>query len=320
MPELDPLRPLWERPPGRDAGERDARRRAVRAGIPRLAATSAASLEDASAVAPGAAIGQGWPVSQATPGMEEVEPRLERRPGAAAPGTTSSSPGGAVAARAPLPRWAELRTPVRSFHVHDPVEPVRIDITSEPQRGPRWSAPVRLRVRAAAGTPPAPRSCGGPGSSASGCCSRPGARTRSRRRPGRRSGRGPAGRRRGHLGQPATPAAGSRTGPLRRPGPARLALPLAIGGRRDRCGAPGLCPAPSLAARLAELPGADPAGPRAGPFGALTSLVPGTLPVGAGPGDTLVYHCLDLSQPVAQGLAADEALLIEAQGGGQAHD
>ena len=50
------------------------------------------------------------------------------------------------------------------------------------------------------------------------------------------------------------------------------------------CGATGLCPAPAAATRLSDLPGADPAGPRAGPFGALTSLVPGTLPVGAGPG------------------------------------
>ena len=78
----------------------------------------------------------------------------------------------------------------------------------------------------------------------------------------------------------------------------------------------------AFAPRLALRPGClnypvqIPPGPGRATFGALTSLVPGTLPVGAGPGDTLVYHCLDLSQPVAQGLAADEALLIEAQGGG----
>jgi multicomponent Na+:H+ antiporter subunit E len=81
----------------------------------------------------------------------------------------------------------------------------------------------------------------------------------------------------------------------------------------------------AFAPRLALQPGwlnyplKIPPGPARATFGALTSLVPGTLPVGAGPADTLVYHCLDPSQPVAQGLAADEALLIEAQGGGQTH-
>jgi multicomponent Na+:H+ antiporter subunit E len=63
-----------------------------------------------------------------------------------------------------------------------------------------------------------------------------------------------------------------------------------------------------------------PPGPGRAAFGALTSLVPGTLPVGVGPGDTLVYHCLDLSQPVAEGLAADEALLIQVRGGSDADD
>ncbi len=80
--------------------------------------------------------------------------------------------------------------------------------------------------------------------------------------------------------------------------------------------------APRLALRPGYLnyPVRIPPGPGRALFGALTSLVPGTLPVGAGPGDTLVYHCLDLSRPVAEGLAADEALLIEAQGGGHADD
>ncbi len=88
--------------------------------------------------------------------------------------------------------------------------------------------------------------------------------------------------------------------------------------------------APRLALRPGFLnyPVRIPKGPARATFGALTSLVPGTLSVGAGPGDTLVFHCLDPSQSVAQGLAADEALLIAAlslepqaikpQGGGQA--
>ncbi len=67
-------------------------------------------------------------------------------------------------------------------------------------------------------------------------------------------------------------------------------------------------------------PARIPPGPGRAVFGALTSLVPGTLPVGAGPGDTLIYHCLDASQPAAQGLAVDEALLIQVLGGGDADD
>lgn len=67
-------------------------------------------------------------------------------------------------------------------------------------------------------------------------------------------------------------------------------------------------------------PARIPPGPGRALLGALTSLLPGTLLVGAGPGDTLVYHCIDPSQPVAEGLAKDEALLIEAQGGGRADD
>jgi len=87
----------------------------------------------------------------------------------------------------------------------------------------------------------------------------------------------------------------------------------------------------AFAPRLALRPGwlhyqvKIPPGPGRATFGALTGLVPGTLPVGTGPGDTLVYHCLDPSQPVAQGLAADEALLMaalydETTGRGPGHD
>jgi multicomponent Na+:H+ antiporter subunit E len=44
-------------------------------------------------------------------------------------------------------------------------------------------------------------------------------------------------------------------------------------------------------------------------FGAYTSLMPGTLPVGTDETGALVYHCLDQGQPIASGLARDEALL-----------
>lgn len=43
-------------------------------------------------------------------------------------------------------------------------------------------------------------------------------------------------------------------------------------------------------------------------FGACSSLMPGTLPVGTDARDALVYHCLDLEQPVLAGLTRDEEL------------
>jgi len=58
-----------------------------------------------------------------------------------------------------------------------------------------------------------------------------------------------------------------------------------------------------------------PDGPRRAAFGAFTSLMPGTLPVGTDQDGTLVYHCLDLEQPIAASLARDEALVAEVQGG-----
>jgi multicomponent Na+:H+ antiporter subunit E len=59
-----------------------------------------------------------------------------------------------------------------------------------------------------------------------------------------------------------------------------------------------------------------PAGTQQYVFGALTSLVPGTLPVGSDPDGALIYHCLDVDQPVAEGLARDEALLTAVRAGG----
>ena len=49
------------------------------------------------------------------------------------------------------------------------------------------------------------------------------------------------------------------------------------------------------------------AGERAA-FCALSSLLPGTLPTGADANGDLVVHCLDIDQPVAANLAAEEAL------------
>ena len=55
-------------------------------------------------------------------------------------------------------------------------------------------------------------------------------------------------------------------------------------------------------------------------FGAITSLMPGTLPVGTDAHDALIYHCLDTNQPVAANLARDEALLTRVRRGGTPGD
>jgi multicomponent Na+:H+ antiporter subunit E len=68
-------------------------------------------------------------------------------------------------------------------------------------------------------------------------------------------------------------------------------------------------PKPRLNPGYLAYPVRLPEGPARAGFGALTSLVPGTVPVGADPEGRLVYHCLDMDLPVAEGLAADEALL-----------
>jgi multicomponent Na+:H+ antiporter subunit E len=49
-------------------------------------------------------------------------------------------------------------------------------------------------------------------------------------------------------------------------------------------------------------------------FCALSSLMPGTLPTGADERDELLVHCLDVGQPVAANLAAEERLFMRAIG------
>ena len=49
-------------------------------------------------------------------------------------------------------------------------------------------------------------------------------------------------------------------------------------------------------------------------FCALSSLMPGTLPTGADEQEALLVHCLDISQPVAANLSAEERLFIRAIG------
>ena len=50
-------------------------------------------------------------------------------------------------------------------------------------------------------------------------------------------------------------------------------------------------------------------------FCALFSLMPGTLPTGTDEHGALLVHCLDVGQPVAANLAAEERLFIRAVGG-----
>jgi multicomponent Na+:H+ antiporter subunit E len=49
-------------------------------------------------------------------------------------------------------------------------------------------------------------------------------------------------------------------------------------------------------------------------FCTITSLLPGTLPTGSDENGNLIIHCLDESQPVAEQLRREEALLMKAMG------
>jgi multicomponent Na+:H+ antiporter subunit E len=60
-----------------------------------------------------------------------------------------------------------------------------------------------------------------------------------------------------------------------------------------------------------------PPGPALNAFCALTSLAPGTLPAGLNDSGAIVVHCLDVGQPVASHLVADEKLFMRALGRGR---
>jgi multicomponent Na+:H+ antiporter subunit E len=55
-------------------------------------------------------------------------------------------------------------------------------------------------------------------------------------------------------------------------------------------------------------------GPARNAFASYSSLLPGTLPV-EDDGETLLYHCLDIGQPVVAELAAEETAFAKALGG-----
>jgi multicomponent Na+:H+ antiporter subunit E len=60
-----------------------------------------------------------------------------------------------------------------------------------------------------------------------------------------------------------------------------------------------------------------PPGTKRDAFCAIMSLLPGTLPCGPAEDNGLTVHCLDVTQPVAAQLAAEEALCVQTLGGSQ---
>jgi multicomponent Na+:H+ antiporter subunit E len=81
----------------------------------------------------------------------------------------------------------------------------------------------------------------------------------------------------------------------------------------------------ALDPRLPLRPGFVTVSPRLPPgtardaFLALASLMPGTLPADTNEDGTLLVHCLDMDQPVAAQMAADEELFTRALGGSPDH-
>ena len=73
---------------------------------------------------------------------------------------------------------------------------------------------------------------------------------------------------------------------------------------------------PSLPLNLGYLnyPVGLPPGTTRNLFTSVTSLMPGTLPAGTDESGRLIYHCLDVEQPVLQELAQEEAQLVAALG------
>ena len=74
---------------------------------------------------------------------------------------------------------------------------------------------------------------------------------------------------------------------------------------------PRLSLRPGFVAYQARLP----PGTKRSAFCAIMSLLPGTLPCGPAEGNDITIHCLDVTQPVVEQLAAEEALCMQALGG-----
>jgi multicomponent Na+:H+ antiporter subunit E len=75
-----------------------------------------------------------------------------------------------------------------------------------------------------------------------------------------------------------------------------------------------LSPNMNLKPGLAVCPLRLPSGGPRNAFCAFSSLMPGTLPTGTDERGALLVHCLDVNQPVAASLAAEERLFMQAIG------
>lgn len=75
-----------------------------------------------------------------------------------------------------------------------------------------------------------------------------------------------------------------------------------------------LSPAMPLRTGIVAYPTRIPPGPEREAFRALMSLQPGTLPVGEDEEGAILFHCLDLHQPVMNQLAAEEARFLRILG------
>jgi multicomponent Na+:H+ antiporter subunit E len=71
---------------------------------------------------------------------------------------------------------------------------------------------------------------------------------------------------------------------------------------------------------FARYPSRLPRGLRRNAFCTMTSLLPGTLPCSTEANGDLTIHCLDLSQPVAEQLATEEAIFVRTFGSADGHD
>jgi multicomponent Na+:H+ antiporter subunit E len=67
-----------------------------------------------------------------------------------------------------------------------------------------------------------------------------------------------------------------------------------------------------------DCPMAFPPGLARNTFATITSLLPGSVPTGDGD-ETLIYHCLDVTQPVVEQLREEERLLAQAMVAGRRH-
>ena len=80
-----------------------------------------------------------------------------------------------------------------------------------------------------------------------------------------------------------------------------------------------LAPTPRLDPGFVRCPLDFPPGFARNTFATITSLIPGTVPSGEDDG-VLVYHCLDMAQPVVEQLWQEERLLSRALVAGRRHD